>query len=270
VFAKDTGNRENRPPHVPPPPPPSVERDRPPQRPPQPRPQQSPNPGAAVVAGVVGVLLIALFIGVLANRGSHGSRNAGSSSSPSPTSETTSSDPSDEPSTSTSSSPTPTADPTFDAFDAVTVGDCLDAYQDPYDSSEWSEDEPNTVSCGSGSAYVEVYDIEDSSSGCDYEPLDGEDYWRSPTHDGETIYLCLRRKFRDGECFLGKKKSSDPGRVFITGHGLMTSWGCGKDTVPKGFNYILKFTGYYESRCPEDGSRKWSGFRRGVLCARVV
>ncbi|MFA1541418.1 hypothetical protein [Actinomadura monticuli] len=55
----------------------------------------------------------------------------------------------------------------------------------------------------------------------------------------------------------------------ITGHGLMTSWSCNKDTVPKGFNYILQFTGYYASTCP-DGSRRWEDFRAGVLCARVV
>lgn len=275
VFARDTGGggRENRPPHVPPRPP-SVERERhpqrPPQQPPQRRPQQGsqPNPGAAVLAGVVGVVLVAVFIAVMANTGSKGSRNAGSTSSPSATPETSSTtdDPSDEPST---TRPSPTPDPTFEAFDAVSVNDCLDAYKDPYDSDEWSEDEPNTVSCGSSNAYVKVTGVEDSSGACDNEPLDGESYWRSPMHDGEVIYLCVRRQFREGECFLGKKKSSEPGRVFITGHGLMTSWGCGKSTVPKGFNYILQFTGYYESRCPE-GSRRWSDFRLGVLCARVV
>ncbi|MEO3828188.1 serine/threonine-protein kinase [Actinomadura sp. B10D3] len=237
-----------------------------PQRPPQP-PKKStqPKPNAAVIAGVVGVLLVALLIGLANNDSGGSSANAGSTSSPSATPETSST--TSEPSSTPSSSPTP--DPTFEAFDAITVGDCLDAHKDPYDSDEWSEDEPNSVPCGSGDAYVKVFGIEDSASGCDYEPLDGESYWRSPVHDGEAIYLCVRRQFREGECFLGFEKSGEAGRVFINGHGLMTSWGCGKSTVPKGFDYILKFTGYYATRCPE-GSRKWSDFRQGVLCARVV
>ncbi|NED58076.1 hypothetical protein G3I24_45195, partial [Micromonospora aurantiaca] len=83
---------------------------------------------------------------------------------------------------------------------------------------------------------------EDSSSGCDSNALDGETWWRSPSHDGETIYLCLRRQFRKGECFLGKK-GSKKGMPAISGHGLMTSWSCDSDRVPKKFTYILQFTG---------------------------
>lgn len=49
----------------------------------------------------------------------------------------------------------------------------------------------------------------------------------------------------------------------------MTSWGCGRDRLPKKFDYILKYTGYYADRCPE-GSLRWNDFRKGVLCARVV
>ena len=244
-----------------------------PSGPPPVRPAAKPvaRSGPAVVAAVLGVLLIATLIAFAANDRSGGSGGTASTSSSTATSSPTSTESGDgEPSESSepSESPTPTPDPTFEAFDAISIGDCLDAYKDPYDSSEWSEAKPTSVSCGRSDAYVEVVGVEDTSSGCDTEPLDGESTWRSPTHDGETIYLCVRRQFRDGECFLGEK-GSEKGRVSISGHGLMTSWGCGKSTVPRDFDYILQFTGYYKSRCPE-GSRRWSDFRKGVLCARVV
>ncbi|GAA2624956.1 serine/threonine-protein kinase [Actinomadura fulvescens] len=226
-------------------------------------------PGLGVVAAVVGVLLVVVLIALAGADRSGGSSNAGS---------TPTGTPSESPSPSRASSftsgsrntygPSPTPDPTYDAFDEISVGECLDAYQDPYDSSDWSETMPNAVSCSRSDAYLKVFRIEDSSSACNAEALDGESWWRSPTHDGDNIYLCVRRQFREGECFLGKR-GSKPGRVAITGHGLMTSWGCGKSTVPKGFNYILKFTGYYKSRCPS-GSRTWDNYLKGVLCARVV
>ncbi|WP_433475911.1 serine/threonine-protein kinase [Spirillospora sp. CA-142024] len=269
VFAKeaDTGGRQAPPPQNPPPPQdPPRPRPAPAQaRPPQPRPQ--PKPGVAVAVGVVGIVLIALLIALTDKSGSKGVNAANATSTPTETpstSETTGLT-SDDPST---PSPTPTPDPTYEAFDAISPGDCLDAYEDPYDSSEWSEDEPNAVSCGGGNAYVKVTAVEEDASSCDSEALDGESWWRSPTYDGDTIYLCLRREFKEGECFLGKK-GSEEGKVAITGHGLMTSWGCNKNTVPREFDYILQFTGYYESQCPSD-SKRWDDFRLGVLCARVV
>ncbi|MFG1857811.1 serine/threonine-protein kinase [Actinomadura geliboluensis] len=245
---------------------------RPPQQQPPRPPVKQPAPAGGIAAGVIGVLLVVLLIAVAAQdrSGSSGNAGASSSTSSSPTSTGTrtsglygGSDPTG------SSSPTPTPDPTFEAFDAIRVGDCLDAYQDPYDSSEWSEDEPTAVSCGRSDAYLKVYGVEDSGSGCDAEALDGEDWWSSPYHDGERIYLCVRRQFREGECFLGKKSTKNGSTAAINGHGLMTSWGCGKSTVPRGFNYILQFTGYYESTCPS-GSLRWTDFRKGVLCARIV
>ncbi|MFG2004245.1 serine/threonine-protein kinase [Spirillospora sp. NPDC048911] len=246
------------------------------QRPPGGPPVKPPGGAAAkpnfgVVAGVVGVLLLVVWIAVANADRSGGSRNTSAGStrtwtpSETPTSSRTSSFTSGSQST---YSPTPTPDPTYDAFDEISVGDCLDAYQDPYDAAEWSENMPNAVSCGRSDAYIKVYKVADSSSSCDAEALDGESWWRSPTHDGDNIYLCVRREFKEGECFLGKK-GKESGRVAINGHGLMTSWGCGKSTVPKAFDYILKFTGYYKSSCPE-GSRTWEGYLKGVLCARVV
>ncbi|KAB2339214.1 serine/threonine-protein kinase [Actinomadura rudentiformis] len=244
----------------------------PPARPPG-RPSTKPDVG--VVAGVVGVLLVVVLIAVAsANRSGVTSKTGAGSPRTSTATETPSETPSSSRTSSFTSgsgstySPSPTPDPTYEAFDQISVGDCLDAYKDPYDSTEWTKTMPNAVSCSRSDASLKVFGIEDSSSSCDAEALDGESWWRSPTHDGDNIYLCVRRQFRQGECFLGKKGSTS-GRVAITGHGLMTSWGCGKSTVPKGFNYILKFTGYYESRCPT-GSRTWDNYLKGVLCARVA
>ncbi|WP_329519196.1 serine/threonine-protein kinase [Spirillospora sp. NBC_01491] len=292
VFAgkATTGGREERPRQDPPPPrwqprqesaqgrppgerhsaphPPANPPPHPPARPPA-RPPVKPNAGGvAVGAGVVGVLLVAVLI-FLANNDESGPSSARSS----PTSTET---PTATPSRMTdvtgdggsSQQPSPTPDPTWEAFDDISVGDCLDALKDPYDSSEWTEDMPNAVSCGRSDAYVKVTGVRSSSSSCDSKSLDGESWWRSPTHDGDNLYLCLRRQFREGECFLGEK-GSKKGLVAINGHGLMTSWDCDKTTVPKAFDYILKFTGYYESRCPS-GSRTWEDFREGVFCARVV
>ncbi|MFI0355772.1 serine/threonine-protein kinase [Actinomadura sp. 9N407] len=248
---------------------------RPPQRPqqgappPRPRPPAKPpaKPNPGVVAGVVGVLLVALLIAVAANddSGRASNANARSSSTATPTSSRTSGRTGIRRST---PRPSPSPDRTWEAFDDISVGDCLDAHKDPYDSGDWSESMPNAVSCGRSDAYVRVTGVKERASSCDSEALDGESWWRSPSHGGDTMYLCVRREFRKGECFLGKK-GDEPGRVAINGHGLMTSWSCGKNTVPKDFRYILQFTGYYASRCPS-GSRRWDNFRKGVLCARIV
>jgi hypothetical protein len=242
----------------------------PPQAPPQarpPAPKPPAKPAGGIAAGVIGVLLIALLVAVATKDESGTSHNAGATSTPTatPSSSRTSGLTSSGRST---RRPSPTPNPTWEAFDEISVNDCLDAYKDPYDSSEWSENMPNAVSCSRSDAYVKVTGIRSSSTACNAEALDGESWWRSPVHDGDAIYLCVRRQFRKGECFLGKR-GSEKGRVAVNGHGLMTSWSCGKDTVPKGFNYILQFTGYYVSRCPS-GSRRWKNFRKGVLCARIV
>ncbi|GAA1790889.1 serine/threonine-protein kinase [Actinomadura chokoriensis] len=256
-------------PKAPPPPRPQSQPQagRPQGRPPQPK--APAKPAGGIAAGVIGVLVIALLVAYAATDKSGTSRNAGSTSSPTPSSSRTSGLTSDEGSTRRpTSSPSPTPNPTFEAFDEISVNDCLDAYEDPYELGEWSEDMPRAVSCDRSDAYVRVTGVEDSSGGCDSNALDGETWWRSPWHDGEAIYLCLRRQFRKGECFLGKK-GSKKGIPAISGHGLMTSWSCDSDRVPKKFTYILQFTGYYESRCP-DGSWRWTDFREGVLCARIV
>ncbi|QFG22614.1 serine/threonine-protein kinase [Actinomadura sp. WMMB 499] len=276
-----SGAGERRPPRPPrPPQPPRPPRDRaggagrPPARPPN-RPATGPSAAvkrAAGPAAAVGVLLIALLVALSDRDASGGSGNAGSSASTASPSSTRTSEGTSGTSGGLGStrrpSPSPTPDRTYEAFDDISVGDCLDAYRDPYDSDDWSESMPSSVSCGRDDAYLKVYAIRDRSSECDAESLDAESWWRSPAHDGDRIYLCVRRQFQKGDCFLGKE-GSEEGRVSVNGHGLMTSWGCGKDTVPRDFDYILQYTGYYESRCPS-GSRRWTDFRKGVLCARIV
>jgi len=79
------------------------------------------------------------------------------------------------------------------------------------------EEMPNAVSCGRGDAYVKVTGVRTSSTSCNSEPLDGESWWRSPVHDGDRIRLCVRRQFREGECFLGERGSEKGGSALRPG-----------------------------------------------------
>lgn len=234
-----------------------------PQPPPRPVPGERPRakPAAAVMAGVVGVVLVALLIAVVGDRDSKGANNDHAAST-STTSRST-----DLTGDGASTRPSPTPDRTWKAFDDTSVNDCLDASGDPWNPGGWLEAMPRTVSCGESDAYLRVTGVGKASSACDSKPLDGESYWESPTYDGDRIYLCVERQFRDGECFLAKR-GSKPGLAAISGYGLMTSWRCNKSDLPKEYSYVLQFTGYYKSRCPR-GSLTWD-FRRGVLCARIV
>ncbi|MFF5264686.1 protein kinase [Actinomadura viridis] len=253
--AKGTGSKSAKAKAAPPPPPPT------PPRAPAPRPPASVSTAAQVV--VVGVLLLAAFVWSLSNDrdepvspGAAGTRTT-ATSAPTRTSGIGGG--------SVLRTRTPTPDPTREAFEEISAGDCLDAYKDPYDSTEWSEDMPDAVDCDRTDAYVRVTMVADAPGDCDSDPLDGEASW-SHHRGGESIYLCVERRLRVGECFLGEK-SENKGRISITGHGLMTSWGCGKSTVPRAFDYILQVTGLTNGDCPS-GSRTWD-FRGGNLCARV-
>ncbi|GAA2426023.1 hypothetical protein GCM10010191_43140 [Actinomadura vinacea] len=200
---------------------------------------------------VVGVLLVVALIWAIANN----------------------QDKPDSPATAQVSSPRPSAtepstpapDPTYEAFDEVSSGDCLDAYADPYDFLEW-RDLPNVVDCDRSDAYVRVTGVHRSLGECDADDLEGEDQW-GYSGGGDRIYLCLERQFRVGECFLGEKGERE-GRIYITRHGLMTSWDCGKNTLPKKFDHVLQVTALTSGRCPS-GSLSWD-FRDGNLCARAV
>ncbi|MES9602023.1 serine/threonine-protein kinase [Actinomadura verrucosospora] len=254
-----------------------AERDQPPADPRPPSPSPSPRPApvraerrrerpparqaAMVLAAVAGVVLVAVLIVVAGKGDSKGSNNADAAST-SPTSRSTG--PTGE---GGSVRPSPTPDKTWKAFDDISVNDCLDASGDPWNPGGWLGGMPRAVSCRESDAYLRVTGVEKTSGACDAKPLNGESYWESPAHDGERTYLCLERRFRNGECFLGKK-GSKPGLAAISGYGLMTSWRCGKSGLPKEYGRVLRFTGYHKSRCPR-GSLTWD-FRRGVLCAKVV
>lgn len=268
VFTKaGTGELGARPPRDEGSQPPANQPPPPPRPAPQPTPAPAQRPPAkaaaavAIAAGVVGVLIVALLIAVVGDKGSKGSGNEAAAS----TSATTRSTGLTSPGSTTR--PTPTPDSTWKAFDDISINDCLDASGDPWNPGEWLEDVPRTVSCAQSDAYLKVTGVEKTGSACESKSLNGESYWESPAHDGGRIYLCVERQFRDGECFLGKQ-GSKPGRAAISGYGLMTSWRCGKGDLPKEYDYVLQYTGYYKSRCPK-GSLTWD-FRRGVLCAKVV
>ncbi|WP_181777617.1 LppU/SCO3897 family protein [Amycolatopsis pittospori] len=158
----------------------------------------------------------------------------------------------------------PTVDPTHEAFKKVSPGDCLNAFADPYQILEWSQDVPSVVDCDRTDAYMRVTRVASSAETCRSNALNAETWW-SHISGGEAIYLCLERQLRVGECVLGK---ADNGGISITGHGMTTSWGCGKGVVPKIFTYILQITALTNGACPT-GSYSWD-FRGGKLCARVA
>ncbi|GGQ20772.1 serine/threonine protein kinase [Actinomadura coerulea] len=226
------------------------------------RPKERPpaRPAAVVLAGVAGVVLMALLI-VAGNGGSEGSNN-GDAASTSPRSRSTGITGEE-----IADRPSPTPDRTWKAFDDISVNDCLNASGNPWNPGGWLGDMPRAVSCGNGDAYLRVTGVEKTGSACGSKPLDGESYWESPAHEGRKNYLCVERRFRKGECFLGKR-GSRPGSAAISGYGLMTSWRCGKSGLPNEYAHVLRFTGYHKSRCPR-GSLTWD-FRRGVLCAEIV
>ncbi|MFI6642018.1 serine/threonine-protein kinase [Streptomyces sp. NPDC050504] len=170
--------------------------------------------------------------------------------------------------------PTPSASRTDLAFRAVSPGDCLDVYDDGYDT--WSKSAPEEVRCDSAAAYVRVTDAGTGSArtvDCGNGP--GEDEWFHSGSDDEDTSLCLRRQFRAGQCFTakidGNKKASAD---------LMVVWSCGSDRVPKRYTHVLRITGYYTMpsdrsrlRCGYDNTTYWTwdvDDGKSVICAKVA
>ena len=243
------------------PPPPGTTRVRP--RASSSKPSAQPSSGQGVAAVVGALLVVAALLFIVNDQKEPESPGPPTSSTDGGFSTSDYSDYSDY----STEQPSPTPDPTREAFENISAGDCLDVYMDPYQFNEWSQDVPNTVDCDRTDAYTRVIRVEDSFSDCNSEALDAEMWW-TYSDGGEEIYLCLERQLRVGECFLGYESDEDKDRIFINLHGLMTSWGCDKSTVPTDFDYILQVTALTNSDCPID-SRSWD-FRGGNLCARVV
>jgi hypothetical protein len=248
------------PPQSPPPPPPRAAAARHPNRP------VPSSQGTMAAIGLVALVLLFIAIGTYKS-GQSSSSNSSSSSSTSSRASSSTSDDDDDYSTPTRTRTTPTVDRTHEAFEDISKGDCLDAYKDPYDYSEWSVNVPTVVDCDRPGAYVEVTGVGDSSGDCHTEEWYEGTTWRSSS-GGETIVLCIDRNLRVGECILGLK-SETPGKIAMTRHGLLTSWGCGKSTVPRDFDYILQVTAITSGDCPS-GSRSWDYLDGRDLCLRVV
>lgn len=159
---------------------------------------------------------------------------------------------------------TPTIDRTAEAFKAISVGDCLDAYGDPTVSTwTWTKNLPNAVDCNGSDAYMRVTGVKDSVSDCGHRF--GQWYWYYSDEYGATTVLCLDREIHDGACLLGTKEADG---IHLTGRGLMSSWGCNRTTVPREFDYILKITAWTTGACP---ARSYSWNVLGArLCAEVI
>ncbi|MEV5827592.1 serine/threonine-protein kinase [Spirillospora sp. NPDC052242] len=175
------------------------------------------------------------------------------------------------PSASESRSPTPSPkpDPVRKAFEKISEGDCLNAYRSPHDD-EWTVEKPKAVDCSRDDAYLKVIEVGDGSANCGAEPgeIDGSLWWRHG-EDGEEIALCVERRLRVGDCFLGHDGPEDD-TVAISNGDLMTSWPCGANSVPGTYEHILKVTALTRGDCPPaDRSVDWE-FRGGRLCTRIV
>ncbi|MFG2428553.1 protein kinase [Streptomyces sp. NPDC048590] len=217
-------------------------------RTPAPTPAPSGKKGGSALAWLLVLAVIALVLWQANKPDEDGSRSdKGASTSSTALGSDTSTDTDSDSGTDTGSgyTPTPTPDPTPDAedeaFDEVSSGDCLTAYDDGY--GDWSTDTPQTVACGAANAYLRVTSTDSGISGSDCPNGSGESYW---THSGSepefSTTLCVERQFRVGQCFVSKHQGDQ-----MVGARLMNVWDCGKDTVPKGYDVILQIAGRWKA-----------------------
>lgn len=223
------------------------------------------------VAAVVGVLLVAFAAWAI---GDDGNAPATSKVIATPRQTPTSPTPAPQPSETASATdsatptPTPTSDPTRKAFERISAGDCLDAYERP--SGEWSRSKPRAVGCGRSDAYLKVLKVVDDSSECIRHgaDLDGELWW-SYGEDANEIALCVQRQFRTGDCFLATK-GENANSVAINNADLMTSWPCGAGSAPGEYDFVLRITAFTSGACPPGGRRVHWEVRGRTLCTRIV
>ncbi|WUI01453.1 serine/threonine protein kinase [Spirillospora sp. NBC_00431] len=221
---------------------------------------------AAAAAAVAGVLLIAFVVWAIADGGDEPRASGGETTSPpvstAPTTPRTSS--------TESARSTPSADPTRKAFEKISAGDCLNAYQTPWKSDEWSKAMPTAVGCGRTDAYIKVTKVAKEASDCSGTSpgdLDGSLWWEHG-EEGNTITLCVERRLRTGDCFLGREGPKED-TVAISNGDLMTSWTCGK-RPPEGYDYVLRITAFTAGGCPSGGRRVDWSMRGRTLCVRIV
>ncbi|MFJ8675404.1 protein kinase [Streptomyces sp. NPDC093589] len=167
--------------------------------------------------------------------GSDSASSSSSSSSGGLDDTDTGTEPDPEPET---SSPEP--DPTEDAFKAVSSGDCLDVVDTGYgglSSYDWSEEEPNTTSCGNGTRVTVTGTTGDCASGV------GKARWSySSTSSGERTVLCLSGRYRQGDCLLAKHEGDT-----VSSIAMLSSPNCTDRRVPAAYNEILVVTDVYRA-----------------------
>ncbi|MEU3186876.1 serine/threonine-protein kinase [Streptomyces sp. NPDC006923] len=138
---------------------------------------------------------------------------------------------------------TPAPNPTDLAFQAVVTGDCLSSHDNGHGG--WSDAAPERVDCESADAYNRVVSVvSDSGQDC---ASDDEERWTNVGDDGAVTRLCLKRQYRNGQCFIARAEGDGVGDG-----SLMTVWSCAADSVPQGYRYVMQITSYYAM--PSDGS----------------
>ena len=136
------------------------------------------------------------------------------------------------------SSPEP--DLTEDAFKDVSYGDCLDVVDTGYGGLkkyEWSEEEPNTTSCGYGTR------VKVAGTSGDCESGTGKATWSYySASSGERTSLCLTGQYHRGDCLLAKHEGSD-----VSSIAMLSSPNCTDRKVPSPYNEILVVTDVYQA-----------------------
>ncbi|MEU0005673.1 hypothetical protein ABZ079_15645 [Streptomyces sp. NPDC006314] len=162
-----------------------------------------------------------------------GTDDSGSSSSSGGGSDDTEPEPEAE-----TSSPEP--DPTEDAFRAVSYGDCLDVVDTGYGGTtkyDWSEEKPDTTSCGYGTRVKVTGTTGDCASGV------GKATWSYySTSSGERTALCLTGLYHQGDCLLAKRAGN-----YVSSVAMLSSPNCTDRRVPAAYNEILVVTDIYRA-----------------------
>ncbi|MGW0731231.1 hypothetical protein [Streptomyces sp. NPDC002851] len=139
--------------------------------------------------------------------------------------------------------PTETPDPTASAFNDLSSGDCLPVWDTGHGGTtpKWShETPPDTVSCNSKDALLQVTAVQTDGGSC---PRDtGQATWRYSSPAQGTTDVCVTRIYHTGGCLLAQQKGNK-----ITGLGPMTAVDCDAKKIPVAYQQILHITGVYRA-----------------------